>query len=443
MKEERQDKRREEEGKNEREKQRERERERRRERKRKHPCVYVQNASVCTVMDVSVCSRDRASLCRASYLPKMNGKRGTGVETPLPACHAAVETSLPLCLVNQVWSLGVIHHASNQKRTVKMQSWRTAQKPIRPRSTRRSRQTSENSHENVYGDSFKSKMESLDDEKAALLAAKKQIIPLQSRIDKQKNYLDGVSKEIESKQKKRLEILQQLIEADQELEAANAKQMQAKQEMAMLVFEQSAENATTVNEGNPGFHSHMSGPISDQVAQHTVLSVLKSVLSTKSMGCHGVSEQLMAAGANERMLRKSARLWHRQCGHWRQGSPPLNLVPRRIASRAKWWARTKSSPMEYAYPDSAKRTPKDKKPPRGACQTPSQKRGDWRRNANRKEKVCSLLRLWIWIQIIAVSLYLSRSRIGEADNPGPAHATAKLFGEQFEAIGQWATNLTS
>ena len=43
----------------------------------------------------------------------------------------------------------------------------------------------------------------------------------------------------------------------------------------------------------------MSGHISDQVAQHTVLSVFKSVLSMQSMGCHGVSEQLMAAGGTE------------------------------------------------------------------------------------------------------------------------------------------------
>ena len=98
----------------------------------------------------------------------------TGVATPLPPCHAAVETSLPPCLVNQVWSLGVIHHASKQKRTVKMQSWRTAQKPIRPRSTRRSRQTTncvtnmpEEHRTLIYCESFKSKMESLDDEKAA------------------------------------------------------------------------------------------------------------------------------------------------------------------------------------------------------------------------------------------------------------------------------------
>ena len=122
---------------------------------------------------------------------------------------------------------------------------------------------------------------------------------MQSRIDKQKNYLERVSREIESKQKKRLEILQKWIEADQELEAANAQQMQGKQDMALLVAEQSAESAKTVNQGNPGFQSHMSGHISDQVAQHTVLSVFKSVLSMQSMGCHGVSEQLIAAGATE------------------------------------------------------------------------------------------------------------------------------------------------
>ena len=49
----------------------------------------------------------------------------------------------------------------------------------------------------------------------------------------------------------------------------------------------------------------------------------------------------------------------------------------------------------------------------------------------------------MWVQFIAVPFYLSLSRIGEADNPGPAHATANLFGVQFEAIGQWAANLTS
>ena len=206
--------------------------------------------------------------------------------------------------------------------------------------------------------------------------------------------------------------------------------------MALLVAEQSAENEKTVNQGNPGFQSRMSGSISDQVAQHTVLSRCKARSAAVFRNSSG---RLARLG---RMSRKSARSWHRQCGHWKQGSRPLNLVPRRIASRAKWFSRMKSSPMENAYMDSAKWTPKDEKPSRGACQTPPQKRSDWRRNASKKEKVCSLLRLWIWIQLIAVPFCLSLSRNGEADNPGPAHAAAKLFGEQFEAIGQWAVNLT-
>ena len=73
----------------------------------------------------------------------------------------------------------------------------------------------------------------------------------------------------------------------------------------------------------------------------------------------------------------------------------------------------------------------------------SQQRCDWRRNANRKEKVCNLLRLLVWTQLIAVPFSLALSRIGEADNSGPAYATAKLFGDQLEAIGQWASNSTS
>ena len=113
---------------------------------------------------------------------------------------------------------------------------------------------------------------------------------LQSRIEKQKNYLERVSKEIESKQKKRLEILQKWI---QELEAANAKQIKAKHEMAILVAEQTAENAKTVHQGNPGFQNHTPGSISDQAAQQTVLSVFKSVRSLDAK--HGVPRRFGTA----------------------------------------------------------------------------------------------------------------------------------------------------
>ena len=237
-----------------------------------------------------------------------------------------------------------------------------------------------------YGESFKSKMQSLDDEKTALLAARRQFLPLQSRIEKQKNYLERVSKEIESKQKKRLEILQKWIEADQELEAANAKQMQAKQEMALLVAEQSAENAKKLSvKGIQGFS--LTCQDKSLIKLHnTPFSQCSNPFSRcKAWGVTVFRNTPWRLAQPRRMSRKSVR-----------------LCPRRVVSRAKWWARTKSSPMYYAYLDSAKWTPKAKKPSRGVCQTPSQKRCDWRRNASRKEKVCSLLRLWIWTHCSAL-----------------------------------------
>ena len=122
----------------------------------------------------------------------------------------------------------------------------------------------------------------------------------------------------------------------------------------MLVAEQTAENAKLSIKEIQDFQTHTSGSISDQAARQTVLSVFKSVLSVQSMGCHGVWEQLMAAGATEKDVKKISQV--RQCGNWKQGTRPLNLVPRRIVSRAKWCARTKSSPMEYPHLYSAKWT---------------------------------------------------------------------------------------
>ena len=101
----------------------------------------------------------------------------------------------------------------------------------------------------IYGDSLKAKMLSLDGEKVALLAAMRQFLPLQSRIEKQKNYLERISREIETKQQHRLEILQR-IEADQELDAGHAKQVQAKHEMSILVAEQTAEKCEGCQSGH-------------------------------------------------------------------------------------------------------------------------------------------------------------------------------------------------
>ena len=55
----------------------------------------------------------------------------------------------------------------------------------------------------------------------------------------------------------------------------------------------------------------------------------------------------------------------------------------------------------------------------------------------------SLSFLWFWIRFIAVLFYLTLSRVGEAENPGPVWATAKLFGANYDAIGLWAQNLSN
>ena len=286
----------------------------------------------------------------------------------------------------------------------------------------------------IYGDSFKSRMESLDDEKAALLVAKRQSLPLQSRIDRQKN-LVRVSKEIESNKNG-----SRLIR-NWEQPTVNRYKPNKRRRCWWLNSLQKMQQLSI--KGNQGFSLACQDPSLIKL-HNTPFSQCSNPFSRcKAWGVTAFRNSSWQLAQPRRMFTKSARLWHRLCGHWRQGSRILNLDPKRTASRAKWWAQMKSSPMECAYPVTAKWTPKNKKPSSGVCQMPSEKRDDWRRNANRKVKVCSLLRLWIWIQLTAVPFYLSLSRIGEADNPGPAHATAKLFDVQFEAIGQWAANLTS
>ena len=121
--------------------------------------------------------------------------------------------------------------------------------------------------------------------------------------------------------------MQKWIEVDQELEAASAKQIQAKHDMAMLVAEQTAINAKTVNQGNPGFQTRTSGFISDQAAPQIVLSVFKSVLSMQRMECHGVSEQLVAAGAIEEDVKKISQVMAQTVRKLETGSAALELGP--------------------------------------------------------------------------------------------------------------------
>ena len=184
----------------------------------------------------------------------------------------------------------------------------------------------------INGDRFRSNMQSLDGEKAALLAARRHFLPLQSRVEKQKNYLERVSKEIETKMQKRLEILK--------------KWTQAKHEMAIWVAEQTAENAKAVNQGIPVMQTHTTGSTSDQAAQQTMM---------QSMGCHSVWEKLTAADAtDEDVKKKSSSVWHKQCGNWKQGTRRPNQDSRLTVSRAKWWVSDEDFSAGECFPGISK-----------------------------------------------------------------------------------------
>ena len=144
----------------------------------------------------------------------------------------------------------------------------------------------------------------MPDETVALLAAKRQLLPLQNRIEKQKNDLERISSEIETKQQHRLEILQKWIEADQELDAAHARQVQAKHEMSILVAEQTAENAKAANQGS---HSHHL-PTQTLVHNRPSSQCSNLSLSMQNMRCHSVAEQLMAAGATDEEVKNISQI---------------------------------------------------------------------------------------------------------------------------------------
>ena len=210
----------------------------------------------------------------------------------------------------------------------------------------------------------------------------------------------------------------------------------------MLVAEQSAENAKTVNQGNPRFQTYTSGSISDQAAKQTVFSVFKSVLSMQSMECHGVSEQLMAAAATEEDVKKISQVMAQTVRKLETGNADPEPCPRRTAFRAKWRARTKSF-QGVSVPGFTKMDTEDQEAIKRSLSNGITEKRRLAKKCKQEGKVCNLLRLWVWTQLVAVPCYLALSRIGESDHPGPACATAKLFGDQFGATGQWATNLTS
>ena len=76
----------------------------------------------------------------------------------------------------------------------------------------------------------------------------------------------------------------------------------------MFVAEQTAENAQTVNQEIQVFSLTRQDPPLIKLHNTPFLSVFKSVLSMQSVGRHGVSEQLMAAGPTEEDVKKISQV---------------------------------------------------------------------------------------------------------------------------------------
>ena len=175
-----------------------------------------EEASHVQVLSEDFTTRQRLSLSPTSCLARVQGERSLAVKR---------------CLLHYLDALagyhGVIRLVNSRCQVARMRSWKTALNLTSQRSTGRSkltincRQFSSPRWKNTeclfYGDRSQS-IFFFDGR-----------LPLQCRNEEEKIYPERISKDIEKKQQARLEILQKWIETDQELESANAKQIQAKQ----------------------------------------------------------------------------------------------------------------------------------------------------------------------------------------------------------------------
>ena len=253
--------------------------------------------------------RGRTSHWQISSPSRVIRRRETTVGTSLLSRLDAAETRHVPCLDGQVLFPGVTHRAIKWYQKVRMQSWRIARSLIRLRLTRRSEQMTNcvEFSRTCQMNTSRSSTVTVSRQKCSHWMMRKSLC-WQPRGNSYLCKIGLRNKRItwsESPERIRRnnsivwKFYKKWIEADQELDAAHAKQVQAKHEMSILVAEQTAENAKAVNQGTSGIQSLSSPSNPDPDAQQTILSVFRSVLSMQNMGCHSVAEQLMAAGATD------------------------------------------------------------------------------------------------------------------------------------------------
>ena len=225
------------------------------------------------------------------------------------------------------------------------------------------------------------------------------------------------------------------IEAHQELEAAKSKQIQAKHEMAMLVAEQTAENAKkkklSIKEIQD-FRITRQDPFLIKLHNKPF-----SLCSNPFSRC-----KAWPRCATEDDVKKISQVMAqtmRKLENWNapEPGPEVHSILCEVVGSDEEFSNGICvfgfSKMDTEGQEAIKRSLSNAiKEKRRLAKKCKQEGEGW--------KPAPSLDL---DPLIAVSFYLALSRSGEADNPGLAHATAKLFGDQFEAIGQWTTNLTS
>ena len=237
----------------------------------------------------------------------------------------------------------VTRRVNTQKLVIKTCSGKAARRRTKWKSIARSRQTilipmPEEHRVLISGDSVQAKLQAMDDEKAALLAAKRQFLPLQSRIEKQKQYSERIFKDIEKRWQARLEIVQRWIEANQASETAHENHVQTKQEMAQLLADQTAENAKSVDQGKPEVQAHKRQWASFQTRMR-FLNVSNLSWRCKAMAATSCRNSSWRLGRQKTMSNRSARSWYVQCSSWKLERRPSRQIQRTTVTRGTTWVR--------------------------------------------------------------------------------------------------------
>ena len=216
----------------------------------------------------------------------------------------------------------------------------------------------------IYGDSLKAKMQSLDDEKVALLAAKRQFLPLQSRIEKQ------------GRLRRNNNIAWKFYKNGSRLTRnwiCSTRQTGPSLGMRCRFWWPNKPQKTrrlSIRALQESSHFHQ---VPTQTQTHNRPSSQCSNLFSrcKAWGATALRNSSWQLVGQMRKSRKSVRLWHEQCGNWRVGVLSQNQGSKLSNLRAMWWYWTQSSLRAYLV--SAAWTSEAKTPSRGACRKKPQK----------------------------------------------------------------------